>query len=147
MARKLATGAKDTEIRSSDLRTAIPGKDNSRTDERIDQLNDRVELLAESVSTLEVRLDQFMESASTSGGGAEQATSTQMDIPEDHPDSTIEIEASGITNSQREAEIAFVPTHTVKTRLNLRPSSSLVEAPIALLGAGTKVRYINEEDG
>jgi hypothetical protein len=85
-----------------------------------------------------------MESAS---GGTEQSSSTQMDIPEDHSDNTVELDTSGITNSQQEAEITFAPTHTVKTRLNLRPSTSLDEAPIALLDAGTKVRYIDEEDG
>lgn len=126
------------------LPSAILGKENSKTDERIDQLNGRVELLAESISRLEVRFDQFMESAN---GGTEQSSSTQMDIPEDHSNNTVELDTSGITNSQQEAEIGFVPTHTVKTRLNLRPSTSLDEAPIALLGAGTKVRYIDEEDG
>jgi hypothetical protein len=127
-----------------DLPSTILGKENSKTDERIDQLNGRVELLEESISRLEMRFDQFMESAS---GGTEQSSSTQMDIPEDHSDNTVELDTSGITNSQQEAEITFAPTHTVKTRLNLRPSTSLDEAPIALLGAGTKVRYIDEEDG
>ena len=127
-----------------DLPSTILGKENSKTDERIDQLNGRVELLEESVSRLEIRFDQFMESAN---GGTEQSSSTHMDIPEDHSDNTVELDTSGITNSQQEAEITFVPTHTVKTRLNLRPSTSLDEAPIALLDAGTKVRYIDEEDG
>ena len=143
--------AKDTEIRTWDLFTAIHGKENSKTDERIDQLNDRVELLAESISRLEMRFNQFTESTSTSSDGTEQASSTQMDIPEtateDHSDGTVEIDNSSITNSRQETEIAFVPTHTVKTRLNLRPSTSLDEAPIALLDTGTKVRYIDEDDG
>ena len=143
--------AKNTEIRTWDLRTAILGKENSKTDERIDQLNDRVESLAESISRLEMRFNQFMESASTSGGGTEQVSSTLMDIPEtateDYSDNTVEPDTSDITISQQEAEITFIPTHTVKTRLNLRSSTSLDEAPIALLGAGTKVRYIDEEDG
>ena len=130
-----------------DLPSTILGKDNSRTDERIDQLNNRVELLADSVSRLEMRFDQFMESANTSGSGTEQSSSTQMDIPEAHSDNTVEPDTSGITNSQQETEITFVPTHTVQTRLNLRPSTSLDEAPIALLEAGTKVIYIDEEDG
>ena len=138
---------KDAGISAWDLRDAILGKENSKTDERIDQLHDRVELLAGSISRLEMRFDQFMESANTSGGGTEQSSSTQIDIPEDHSDNTVELDTSGITNSQQEAEITFVPTHTVKTRLNLRPSRSLDEAPIALLEAGTKVRYIDEEDG
>jgi hypothetical protein len=138
---------KDAGTSAWDLPSTILGKENSKTDERIDQLHDRVELLAESVSRLEIRFDQFMESANTSGGGTEQSSSTHMDIPEDHSDNTVELDTSGITNSQQEAEITFVPTHTVKTRLNLRPSTSLDEAPIALLDAGTKVRYIDEEDG
>lgn len=142
---------KDTGIRTWDLRSAIYGKKNSRTDERIDQLNDRVELLTESISRLEIRFNQFMELASTSGDGTEQASSTQMDVPEtatkDHSDHTVELDTSGITNSLQETVIAFVPTHTVKTRLNLRPSTSQDVAPIALLEAGAMVRYIDKEDG
>ena len=138
---------KDIDIRTWDIRTAILGKLNSKTDEQIEQLNDRVELLSESISRLEMRFDQFMESASTSDDVTDKESSNQVDTPEDHPDSTIEPDTSGITNSQQEAEIEFVPTHTVKTRLNLRPSTSRDEAPIALLEAGTKVRYIDKEDG
>jgi len=138
---------KDIDIRTWDIRTAILGKLNSKTDEQIEQLNDRVELLSESISRLEMRFDQFMESASTSDDVTDKESSNQVDTPEDYSDSTVEPDTSGITISQQEAEITFIPTHTVKTRLNLRSSTSLDEAPIALLGAGTKVRYIDEEDG
>ena len=103
---------KDIDIRTWDIRTAILGKLNSKTDEQIEQLNDRVELLSESISRLEMRFDQFMESASTSDDVTDKESSNQVDTPEDHPDSTIEPDTSGITNSQQEAEIEFVPTHT-----------------------------------
>lgn len=128
---------KDIDIRTWDIRTAILENLNSKTDEQIDELNDRVELLAESVTRLEMKFNQYMESDS----------STQMDIPEDQSDSNVELDTSSATDSQHEAEIAFVPTHTVNTRLNLRPSTSLDEAPIALLEVGTMVKYIDEENG
>lgn len=128
---------KDIDIRTWDIRTAILENLNSKTDEQIDELNDRVELLAESVTRLEMKFNQYMESDS----------STQMDIPEDQSDSNVELDTPSATDSQHEAEIAFVPTHTVNTRLNLRPSTSLDEAPIALLEVGTMVKYIDEENG
>jgi hypothetical protein len=84
-----------------------------------------------------MKFNQYMESDS----------STQMDIPEDQSDSNVELDTPSATDSQHEAEIAFVPTHTVNTRLNLRPSTSLDEAPIALLEVGTMVKYIDEENG
>jgi hypothetical protein len=128
---------KDIDIRTWDIRTAILENLNSKTDEQIDELNDRVELLAESITRLEMKFNQYMESDS----------STQMDIPEDQSDSNVELDTPSATDSQHEAEIAFVPTHTVNTRLNLRPSTSLDEAPIALLEVGTMVKYIDEENG
>ena len=138
---------KDIDIRTWDIRTAILGKLNSKTDEQIEQLNDRVELLSESISRLEMRFDQFMESASTSDDVTDKESSNQVDTPEDYSDSTVEPDTSDITNLHSDKEDAFDPTHMVKTRLNLRPSTSLDEAPIALLEVGTMVKYIDEEDG
>jgi hypothetical protein len=46
-----------------------------------------------------------------------------------------------------EAVKGFVPTHTIKDRLNLRPSSSFDSTPIAVLKAGSEVEYIKEADG
>jgi len=56
-------------------------------------------------------------------------------------------------NDSRSADItpealkAFVPTHTVRANLNLRPSPSLNTTPIAVLKAGSEVEYIKEDDG
>ena len=42
---------------------------------------------------------------------------------------------------------AFIPTHTVRAKLNLRPSASLDTTPIAVLKVGSEVEYIREADG
>ena len=42
---------------------------------------------------------------------------------------------------------AFVPTHTVRANLNLRPSASLNTTPIAVLKVGSEVEYIKEANG
>jgi hypothetical protein len=46
-----------------------------------------------------------------------------------------------------ETEKAFIPSHAVKARVNLRPSASLHTTPIAVLNVGTEVEYINKSDG
>jgi uncharacterized protein YgiM (DUF1202 family) len=42
---------------------------------------------------------------------------------------------------------AFFPSHTVKAKVNLRPSASLHTTPIAVLNVGTEVEYISKSDG
>jgi len=54
--------------------------------------------------------------------------------------------ASTSADMTPEAVKAFVPTHTVRANLNLRPSPSLNTRPIAVLKAGSEVEYIKEND-
>jgi hypothetical protein len=59
---------------------------------------------------------------------------------------TMEPTASGIVQAINETEREFTPTHTVKARLNLRPSASLNTTPITVLKVGAQVEYISEID-
>ena len=59
---------------------------------------------------------------------------------------TMEPTASGIVQTTHETEEEFTPTHTVKARLNLRPSASLSTTPITVLKVGAQVEYISETD-
>jgi len=63
------------------------------------------------------------------------------------PQATTEPNASRSAHVTSEAVNAFVPTHTVRARLNLRPSASLNTTPIAVLKIGSEVEYIKEADG
>ncbi|MGB5425812.1 MAG: SH3 domain-containing protein [Gammaproteobacteria bacterium] len=104
----------------------------------IEQLNDRVELLSKSVSSLEFELNEKVE----------KITITDQDIPEpadEKPVSTLA--ASEAADNAAISDKTFIPTHVVKDRLNLRSSTSRDDAPIGVLSAGTRVSYIDEVNG
>ena len=65
----------------------------------------------------------------------------------DEPQAANEPNASRSAHMTSEAVKAFVPTHTVRARLNLRPSASLNTTPITVLKVGSEVEYIKEADG
>ena len=116
----------------------------------IEQLNDRVELLTKSISGLESELTHTIESIAhnkinekTSSADQELTESTNA-IP---PSTPANLQASEETDSASVSETAFIPTHVVKSRLNLRTSTSLDDEPIGVLSAGTEVRYLDEENG
>jgi len=104
----------------------------------IEQLNDRVELLSKSVSSLELELNNKFEKTAI----------TDQDLPnpaDEKPVSTLAAsQASGIADSAATSAKTFIPTHVVKSRLNLRSSTSLDDAPIGVLSPGTVVSYIDE---
>jgi glucose/arabinose dehydrogenase len=82
---------------------------------------------------------------------AETAAPPAVKVPEPiaepgEPKAVTEPNVSRSAVMKPEAIKAFVPTHTVKTNLNLRPSPSLNTAPIAVLKAGSEVEYIKEDD-
>ncbi len=116
----------------------------------IEQLNDRVELLTGSISSLEsepVHTIEFMEDNKI----AEKMNSTEQE-PSEQARETLqptlsESQASGQLDSAAASATAFIPTHVVKTRLNLRTSRSLDNVPIGILNTGTEVRYIDEVNG
>ena len=103
------------------------------TNKLIEQLNDRVELLTDTISNLESELTRTPESIEPTN-----------ELP---PSTPADSQTSTVTDSASASETAFIPTHVVKTRLNLRPSTSLDDEPIGVLSAGTEVRYIDEEMG
>ena len=115
----------------------------------IERLNDRVELLTGSISTLESELRHaigFLEPNKIN----EKSTSADQEPAEPAneitPYTPTGSQTSGATDSASANETAFIPTHVVKTRLNIRTSTSLDDAPIGVLSTGTKVSYIDEAD-
>lgn len=123
-----------------------------KSSNNIAELNERVESLTESVSTLEARLTKIIAlTDSIAVVKTNYAASSPQQIPEsadansafDMNDSS----ASSVVDNAPEAVKVFIPTHTVKARVNLRPSASLHTAPIAVLNVGTEVEYISKSDG
>jgi Bacterial SH3 domain len=123
-----------------------------KSSNNITELNERVESLTESVSTLEARLTKIIAlTDSIAVVKTNYAASSPQQIPEsadansafDMNDSS----ASSVVDNAPEAVKVFIPTHTVKARVNLRPSASLHTTPIAVLNVGTEVEYISKSDG
>jgi hypothetical protein len=141
----------DINIPPPESTVAIHASKIKETNENIDQLNKRVASLTESFSRMEARLKRVMELTNPIGAtGMGHETSSQQNISENIGDETTDvskdIHASGDTDPTAETEKSFVPTHIVKARINLRPSSSLDTMPIAVLEVGTKVEYIGKMD-
>ena len=142
----------DINITSPESTVAIHASKIRETNENIDQLNERVGLLTDSISKMETRLKRVMELTDPIGDiGMGHETSLQRNLPGTVGDESTfgakDTHPIGDTQPTTETEKAFVPTHTVKSRINLRPSSSKNTTPIAVLKVGTKVEYIREMDG
>jgi len=120
------------------------------TNNLIEQLNDRVELLTKSISGLEAEFTQATELIE-SNNIIQKTTSTDQDKPgragEKPASTSADSQISGVTDSASSSETAFIPTHVVKSRLNFRTSTSLDDAPIGVLSTGTEVSYIDEANG
>jgi hypothetical protein len=117
----------------------------------IARLNERVERLTESVSSLEDKLTRVMVLTDSITSIEKNYVSSRQHVPE-----VADARASVDMNESNASSAnyftpgknkVFVPTHTVKTRVNLRPAASLKTTPIAILKAGTEVEYIKETDG
>lgn len=131
---------------------AIHTIDIRKTTDNISRLNERVELITESIDNLEAKLTGIMaQTESITDSENKNASSSKQYMPESaDADPAVDIEEPDTTRAVQmtpEAVTVFVPTHTVKTWLNLRPSSSLDSIPIAVLKAGSEVEYIREADG
>jgi Bacterial SH3 domain len=123
-----------------------------KSSDNIARLNERVELLTESVSSLEARLRRVLVlTDSITGIDKKDASSSRQAIPEAaDAGSAFAIQdpnASSASHTIPEAGKAFVPTHAVNARINLRPSPSSNTTPIAVLNAGSEIEYIRETDG
>jgi ABC-type uncharacterized transport system fused permease/ATPase subunit len=146
-------------VTTGHFKTIIPkASDVSHTDnvkkssDNIAQLNRRVKLLTETVSSLEAKLMRVMElTVSISNIEEKHASFSQEDIHEaDGAKSASDInESNALRAIQVTSEIKkpFLPTHTVKVRLNLRPTATLNSRPITTLKVGTEVQYISQSDG
>ena len=132
----LSTEYGDLNVQKS--RVAFYEDDIREANETIEQLNDRVELLGKSVSRFELDLNTKVEKTIISDQNL-------ADPADEKPVSTLAVsQAPGISDSAAISDKAFIPTHVVKSRLNLRTSTSQDEAPIGVLSTGTEVSYISE---
>ena len=108
-----------------------------------------MESLTDTISRLETTLMRVMIlTGSITNTESKHASSSQF-IPESvDAKPTFDIkEPNSSSEKPSETKKEFVPTHTVKDRMNLRPSSSLNTIPIAVLEVGSEVEYISESDG
>jgi hypothetical protein len=137
---------------SPEAAEAINASEIKKTNDNIARLNHRMELLTDTISNMDAKFKRIMVIAdSMTNIENKHAYSSQQFTP----DSTVEVSAfdnedsnaSRVDNIAHETEKAFVPTHTINTRINLRPSTSLNTTPIAVLNVGTEVEYISEIDG
>jgi hypothetical protein len=123
-----------------------------RLSDNIVQLNGRVELLTDTVTKLEARLTRIRaipdsinnteESYASSSRGNMHESNEAKSAP-----TTDESNASIISQVSADTSKPFIPTHTVKASLNLRPAATLSSRPITTLKVGTEVQYISQSDG
>jgi hypothetical protein len=117
----------------------------------IAMLNERVKSLTESVYKLEAELTHIkkltdsiaiVETDHASATPQQGSESVDASSAFDSNDST----TSTVMGNTQESGKTFIPTHTVNTRVNLRPTASLNTKPIAVLNIGTKVEFISKSD-
>ena len=123
-----------------------------KSSDAISQLNERVELLTDSVTELEARLMRVMTLTNSIDNTQNiHVPSSKGNISESgETNSASDIDDSDVSRGVQvntETNKSFVPTHTVKARLNLRPSATLNSKPTAVLKAGTRVEYISQAAG
>ena len=141
----LSLSTDDADLIAQKSRIVIYENEIREANKIIEQLNDRVELLTETISNLEpelVHTNEFMEDNKI----AEKMNSTEQE-PSEQARETLQPTTSESQDSAAASATAFIPTHVVKTRLNLRTSRSLDNVPIGILNTGTEIRYIDEVNG
>ena len=141
----LSLSTDDADLIAQKSRIVIYENEIREANKIIEQLNDRVELLTETISNLEpelVHTNEFMEDNKI----AEKTNSTGQE-PSEQARETLQPTTSESQDSAAASATAFIPTHVVKTRLNLRTSRSLDNVPIGILNTGTEIRYIDEVNG
>jgi hypothetical protein len=135
---------------AQDSRVAIQENEIRAANKSIEMLNDRVVSLTKSISSLGAELTQVLELADPDKIIV-KTTFTDQGTPkpaEKKPLSTMASSlAQGVSDRAANIDETFIPTHVVKTRLNLRASTSLDNPPIGVLSTGTQVRYIDEVNG
>jgi len=130
----------------------ISAGDFSEINANITHLNQRMELLAETISSMDAKFKRILIIADSNANIEEKNAYTLQDLSADPADEAAEFDEDnpdnpGVDNTEHATEQAFFPTHRVNARINLRPSTSVQTTPIAVLGVGTEVEYISETDG
>ncbi len=122
------------------MKSGEPGIDPSS--QNIDLLNKRVELLDNSITSLEVKLTRLLLLVDS----IKDIDNTQVSERADSMPATDSMQPAAVEPESTSAsrETGFTPTHTVVTKLNLRPSASLNTTPIGILSPGTRVEKISE---
>ena len=141
----LSLSTDDADLIAQKSRIVIYENEIREANKTIEQLSDRVELLTETISNLEpelVQTNEFMEDNKI----AEKMNSTEQE-PSEQAREKLQPTTSESQDSAAASAMAFIPTHVVKTRLNLRTSRSVDNTPIGIMNTGTEVRYIDEVNG
>lgn len=151
LAKSLVTKDHDNLLAVDGVKTIHTGEIRKPSNE-IAILNERVMTLSKSVSNLEGQLTHVKAlTDSIAIVETNRAASSRPQIPEPADvNSKFDVNnsnASSAVDNAPETGKSFVPTHTVKTRVNLRPSASLNTKPITVLNVGTEVEYISKSDG
>ncbi len=110
---------------------AIQISEIKKLSDNIAHLNERVELLTNTIANLDAKLMRVL---------------VLTDDITDLENKLVTAGAKPVVPRKPETERVFMPTHTVKDRLNLRPSASLSTTPITVLKVGVQVEYISETD-
>ena len=122
------------------VKSGQPGVEHSS--QGIDLLNTRVELLDDNIARLEATLTRLLLLADSIKKVDNTPVSERAD-PLSAIDSTEPAAIELVPGAANKGE-GFTPTHTVVTKLNLRPSASLNTTPLGILSPGTKVQKISE---
>jgi hypothetical protein len=98
-------------------------------------LDERVKLVTESISSMESMLMRILELTDSISDIEKKHTSSSGQYRPESADAVSAFDdkkpdASKVLHVTPEAVTVMVPTHVIKTRLNLRPSSSLNTTPI-----------------
>ena len=130
----------------------ISAGDFSEINANIARLSHRMELLSETVSDMDAKFKRILIYADSMADVKSKDAYTPQDLPADPADEAAEFNEDNpdkpvVDNTEHATEQAFVPTHRVNARINLRPSTSVQTTPIAVLDVGTEVEYISETDG
>ena len=106
---------------------------------KIARLSGNIGSLTASVSDLESRITRLMELTESIANMETRYSSSHQTSADSTSSTALPMPAESIRS--------FVPTHIVKTRVNLRPAASLNTTPIAVLDVGTEVEYLSKSDG
>jgi hypothetical protein len=123
-----------------------------KTNDNIARLNQSMEMLAETISNMDVKFKRILVMAESMTDAENKNAYTLQEFPTDPVVKASEFDGnnsviSRVDNAVHETKQTFAPTHTVNVRLNLRPTATFNSRPITTLKVGTEVQYISQSDG